>query len=83
MFFPLLPLPLPLFLTSASFTFFAQFSCVLDIEILELEQVCFHWSSNIFGEKYLVKNRLISTLFKVIYFKGTIFQGSTKPLFTL
>jgi hypothetical protein len=35
-----------------------------------------------FGEKYLAKNCLISILDKVIYFKGAIFQGSTKPLFT-
>jgi hypothetical protein len=38
--------------------------------------------ANIFWEEHLEKNRLISTLDKVIYFKGTIFQGSTKPLFT-
>jgi hypothetical protein len=35
-----------------------------------------------FGKEHLVKNWLISTLDKVIYFKGTIFQRSTKPLFT-
>jgi hypothetical protein len=35
-----------------------------------------------FGKEHLVKNRLISTPDKVIYFKGTIFQYSTKPLFT-
>jgi hypothetical protein len=34
------------------------------------------------GREHLVKNRLISTLDKV-YIKGTIFQRSTKPLFTL
>jgi hypothetical protein len=34
------------------------------------------------GKEPLVKNRLIPTLDKVIYFKGTNFQGSTKPLFT-
>jgi hypothetical protein len=34
------------------------------------------------GKERLVKNRLISTLDMVIYFKGTIFQRSTKPLFT-
>jgi hypothetical protein len=33
------------------------------------------------GTEHLVKNWLISTLDKVIYFKGTIFQQSTK-LFT-
>jgi hypothetical protein len=35
-----------------------------------------------FGKEHLEKNRLISTLATAIYFKGTIFQGSTKPLFT-
>jgi hypothetical protein len=35
-----------------------------------------------FGKELLAKNQLISTLDKVIYFKGTIFQGCTKPLFT-
>jgi hypothetical protein len=34
------------------------------------------------GKEHPVKNWLISTLDKVIYFKGTIFQRSTKPLFT-
>jgi hypothetical protein len=34
------------------------------------------------GKEHLVKNQLISTLDEVIYFKGKIFQGSTKPLFT-
>jgi hypothetical protein len=53
------------------------------IEILELKQESGDKSSNIFlGKEHLVKNRLISTLDKVIYFKGTIFQRSTKPLFT-
>jgi hypothetical protein len=33
------------------------------------------------GKEHLVKNWLISTKDKVIYFKGTLFQ-STKPLFT-
>jgi hypothetical protein len=33
------------------------------------------------GKEHLVKNWLISTLDKVIYFKGTIFQWSTVPLF--
>jgi hypothetical protein len=33
------------------------------------------------GKEHLVKNWVISTLVKVIYFK-TIFQGSAKPLFT-
>jgi uncharacterized protein YlzI (FlbEa/FlbD family) len=35
-----------------------------------------------FGKEHLVKNQLISTLDKVIYFRGTIFLLSTKPLFT-
>jgi hypothetical protein len=34
------------------------------------------------GKEHLVKNWLISTLDKVIYFKGTFFLRSTKPLFT-
>jgi hypothetical protein len=38
--------------------------------------------ANILGEKHLVKIWLISTLYTVIYFKGTIFLRSTKPLFT-
>jgi hypothetical protein len=33
------------------------------------------------GEKNLVKNLLISTLDRVIYYNGTFLQGSTKPLF--
>jgi hypothetical protein len=35
-----------------------------------------------FGKEHLEKNWLISTLDKVVYFKGTIFLQSTKPLFT-
>jgi hypothetical protein len=38
--------------------------------------------ANIWGKEHLVKNWLISTLDKVIYFKGTIFQRSTKHFFT-
>jgi hypothetical protein len=34
------------------------------------------------GKEHLVKNWLISTIDKVIYFKGTIFQRSTKSIFT-
>jgi hypothetical protein len=34
------------------------------------------------GKEHHVKNRLIFTLDKVIYFKGAIFQRSSKPLFT-
>jgi hypothetical protein len=34
------------------------------------------------GKEHLVKNWLITTLDKVIYFKGTFFHGPTKPLFT-
>jgi hypothetical protein len=33
--------------------------------------------ANIFGEKHLVKNQLISTLDKVINFKRLVFQGPT------
>jgi hypothetical protein len=38
------------------------------IEILELAQVCWQRSSNIFVKEHLVKNWLISTLNNVIYF---------------
>jgi hypothetical protein len=34
------------------------------------------------GKEHLVKNWLIPTLDKVIYYEGTFLQGSTKPLFT-
>jgi hypothetical protein len=34
------------------------------------------------GEKTLAKSLLISTLDQVIYYIGTVLQGSTKPLFT-
>jgi hypothetical protein len=34
------------------------------------------------GKEHLVKNLLISNQDKLINFEGTIFQGSTKPLFT-
>jgi hypothetical protein len=37
--------------------------------------------ANIFGERTPCKNWLISTLDKAIFFKGTIFQQSTKSLF--
>jgi hypothetical protein len=47
----------------------------VEIEILEPELVC--W----FCKFFWVKNLLISNLEKVIYFKGTIFHGSIKPLF--
>jgi hypothetical protein len=48
-----------------------------------IEQVCLHWSCRIFlGEENLVKSWLVSNLNKVIYFKGTILQRSTKSLFT-
>jgi hypothetical protein len=33
-------------------------------------------------KKNLVKSLLISTLDKLIHYKGTFLQGSTKPLFT-
>jgi hypothetical protein len=54
------------------------------IEILDLEQVCMLAQAlQIFlGKEHLVKNRLISTLDKVFYYKGTFLQGSTKPLFS-
>jgi hypothetical protein len=55
------------------------------IEILNLEQL--HMLAQVlqiyWGKEHLVKNWLISTLDNVIYFKGTIFQRSTKPLFIL
>jgi hypothetical protein len=35
-----------------------------------------------FGKEHLVKNWLISTQDKVIYYKGTVLQDSTKPLVT-
>jgi hypothetical protein len=34
------------------------------------------------GKEHLVKNWLISTLDKAIYYKGTFLQGSTKLIFT-
>jgi hypothetical protein len=52
------------------------------IEILVLERVYLHWSSKRFWQKNLVKILLISTLDKVICYKGTFLQRSTKPLFT-
>jgi hypothetical protein len=36
----------------------------------------------VLGKEHLVKKWLISTLDKVIYYKGTFLQCSTKPLFT-
>jgi hypothetical protein len=51
---------------------------VTSIEILELEQVCWYRSCKHF---WVIKH-LVKTLDKAILFKGTIFQGSTKPLFT-
>jgi hypothetical protein len=36
----------------------------------------------LWGLQHLVKNLLISTLNKAIYFKGTIFEVSANPLFT-
>jgi hypothetical protein len=53
----------------------AAWSSGINIEILDLEQVCLQI---FFGKEHLVKNRLISTL----DFKGTIFLWSTKSLFT-
>jgi hypothetical protein len=45
------------------------------IEILDLEQVCWHRFANILGEKNLVKSLLISTVYKVIYFIGTFYRA--------
>jgi hypothetical protein len=53
------------------------------IEILVLERVCLHWPRKYFWrKKTLVKSPLISTLDKVIYYKGAFSQDSTKSLFT-
>jgi hypothetical protein len=52
------------------------------MEILDLEHRLAQVLQIFLGKEHLVKNRLISTLDKVIYFKGTIFLWSTKPLFT-
>jgi hypothetical protein len=42
------------------------------------------WDLQIFfGKEHLVKNWLISTLDKVIYFKGTIFQSGLQKLSSL
>jgi hypothetical protein len=58
-------------------------SYVGTIEILVPERACLRWSSKHFWEKKtLVKSMLISSLDKVIYYKGTFLQGSTTPLFT-
>jgi hypothetical protein len=48
------------------------------IEILVLELV----HETFLANKNLVKSLRISALDKVIYYKGTFVQGSTKPLFT-
>jgi hypothetical protein len=57
---------------------------VTPIEILELPRTSMlaQVLQIFLGKEHLVKNWLISTLDKVIYFKGTIFQRSAKPLFT-
>jgi hypothetical protein len=45
------------------------------VEILDLEQICWHRCCKYFlGKEHLVNNRLISTLDKVIYLKGRIFS---------
>jgi hypothetical protein len=55
----------------------------LSIEILDLEQVCWHRSCKYFlGKEHLAKNQLISALEKVICIKWTIFLRPSKPLFT-
>jgi hypothetical protein len=61
-----------------------SFFLLATIEILDLEQVgMLAQVLQIFlGKEHLVKNWLISTLDKAIYLKGTIFQQSTKLLFT-
>jgi hypothetical protein len=58
--------------------------CAVPIEILDLHRTSMlaQVLKIFFGKEHLVKNWLISTLDKVIYFKGTNFQRSTKPLFT-
>jgi hypothetical protein len=51
------------------------------IEILVLRRVCLRCYSKHFGRiKTLVKILLVSTLDRVIYYKGTFLQDSTKPL---
>jgi hypothetical protein len=52
------------------------------IEILEVEQVGTGPANTFLAKEHLVKNWLTSTQDKVIYFQRTIFQPSTKPLFT-
>jgi hypothetical protein len=49
--------------------------CISTIEILDLEQVCWHRSGKHFGQKNLVKSLLISTLDKVIYYIGTFYRA--------
>jgi hypothetical protein len=58
------------------------FISTITIEILVLEWVCLSWSSKHICQKNLVKSLLISNLYKVIYYKRTFLQDSTKPLFT-
>jgi hypothetical protein len=50
---------------------------VVCIEILKLEQVYLHSCSKNFVGNHFVKHWLISSIEKVLYFKGTILQGST------
>jgi hypothetical protein len=52
------------------------------IEILVLERVSLCWSSKHFGRKKPCKKSADLLLDKVIYYIGTIFLLSTKPLFT-
>jgi hypothetical protein len=59
------------------------FSPKIVIITLTPEQVGLRWSGKHFwAKKNLIKSLLISTLDKVISYKGTFLQGSTKPLFT-
>jgi hypothetical protein len=49
---------------------------------LELEQVLLALLQIVWGKEHLIKNRLISTPDKVIYFKGTNFSAVYKTLLT-
>jgi hypothetical protein len=71
-----------LFVLPSTPNFIKAFKSGWTIEISELGQVCWHRYCKYFWGKIICifKNRLISTLDEVIYFKGTIFQGYTKCL---
>jgi hypothetical protein len=55
---------------------------VVPIEILDLEQVCWHRSCKYFWGEQLVNNRLTSTLDEPFYFKGTVLHkiGSAEKI---